>query len=257
MRLDEGKQRIVIEFPEDGSDLRAFCESHLRPTMALFDACPKTRSLWRIYLDWNQCKRSVADCGTLFLSMVALALADAPKDAAQGNVEPFKGILSNLSALPKRAPDDLDTDRVLTTSDMIAYNLSTRTYLIQGNVEVTAENLEWARKKAIRTSAVNQVMTKLMPILRAHWPDKGEYLLTCTPRGGKLVQKYSRSLEWAVRTCLWRKDSGGVFYSSDGSGVNILRKNDNLVRVMEGEFETAAFDLNQPGLGNLYRKVTA
>lgn len=97
MRLDEGKQRIVIEFPEDAADLRAFFESHLNPTLALFDACSKTRMLWRIYLDWNRCKRAVADCYAIFLSMVALAMVDASKDAVQVNVEPFRGILSDLN----------------------------------------------------------------------------------------------------------------------------------------------------------------
>jgi len=246
MRLS-GKQ-IVDVSAEDARELRAYAVSMTRGYM---NHTRRPSELLTEYQKNNP--RQPAMSGLVdFMSMVALALADAPKDALTVNVEPFKGILADVTTLPKHAP--AATPIASPTQDQITYDLATCSYTIE-SVKVDDEDLRFAREHSIRTDAVDRVMAQLMPILQAKWPTRGEYLLTCTPRAGSHVQEYSSEWKWAVRTCLWRKEAGAVFYSRDGSGVVILRKNDSLVRVMEGEFETAAFDLNHPHLGNLH-KVT-
>lgn len=94
MRLS-GKQ-IVDVSAEDARDLRAYAEGMVCGYMNHTRRSSELLTEWQAIHPHQSAMSSPVD----FMSMVAVALADAPKDASQSNVEPFKGILANVANLP-------------------------------------------------------------------------------------------------------------------------------------------------------------
>jgi len=139
MRLDEGMRRIVIDGAEDVADLRAFCESHMGCPASMFDASAGTRALWNAYFNRNEIERSKTDTYAVFMSMVAVALADAHKDAPTVSVEPFKGILADVTSLPTSTANP---SRYTFASGRDLWKRLAEAHAVNGNYYVRKQNFD-------------------------------------------------------------------------------------------------------------------
>jgi hypothetical protein len=200
--------RIVDVSAEDAKDLRAYVAA-VPHDMDAGSASAKTYDLWH---RWQLFRPGLKlhDARIAFLSMAALALADAPKASPAVTEKPYSGILDGLTTLQK------------------------------------------SKAVVTPTFALKMLYEPLWSILGAKWPDRGEYQVDYHKSADYPVRTEEVPyLAWAIERLL-SSEQATITYTCDGSGVTIAMKRGNLVRVVEGDLETHAWDLARPELGDLY-----